>query len=53
MRKIILLPLNILVFLLSLIGVLVVRVKERSIWMDRKLDNFENKRKKKKTLNKR
>ena len=47
-RKLIVLPLNLLIFLLALIGVLLVRAKERSVWMDRKIENFEKARNRKK-----
>lgn len=46
-RKFIVFPLNFLVFILALIGVLFVRVKERSVWMDRKIEDFEKARNKK------
>jgi hypothetical protein len=32
---------------MALIGVLIVRAKERSIWLDRKIENFEKARNKK------
>jgi len=47
-RKLIVLPLNILIFIFALIGVLIVRSKERSIWMDRKIEDFEKGRNRKK-----
>ena len=47
MRKLIMFPLNLIIFILAIIGVLFVRIKERSIWMDRKLDNFEKNRNRK------
>jgi len=46
-RKLIVFPLNLLIFILALIGVLLVRAKERSIWIDRKIENFEKARNKK------
>jgi len=47
MRKLIMFPLNLIIFILAIIGVLFVRIKERRIWMDRKLDNFEKNRNRK------
>jgi hypothetical protein len=46
-RKLIVFPLNVLIFILALIGVLIVRAKERSIWMDRKIKKFKKSRNRK------
>ena len=47
MRKLIVLPIHLLVFILSIPWVICIRVDERAKWIDRKISNFElNKNKK-------
>lgn len=48
MRKLITLPFNIICFILAILGVILVRSKEMSIGLERRLDVFEEGRKKKK-----
>jgi len=48
MRKVITFPLNVIVFILALIWVVFIRVQERAIWLERKLDIFEENKGKKK-----